>query len=56
MAFLHTMTAYVCGKRRALTIRAAGRAGYLLSHHGRNNLYFPKLPVSVSPALDISKS
>jgi hypothetical protein len=56
MAFLHTMTAYVCGKRRALTIRAVGRAGYLLSPHGRNNLYFPKLPVSVSPALDISIS
>jgi hypothetical protein len=53
MAFLHTMTAYVCGIRRALTIRADGGAGYPLLFNGRNNLHCLKLPVSVSPTLKI---
>ena len=51
MAFLHTMTAFVCGSRRALSIRADGGVGYPLSSNGRYNLHFLKLPVSVSPTL-----
>lgn len=46
-----TMTAYICGKRRALPVRAGGGTGYPLSPIGRNNFHCLKLPVSVSPNL-----
>jgi hypothetical protein len=55
MAFLHTMTAYVCGTRRALSIRAEGGSDYPLSSNGRNNSHCLKLPVSVSPILKNSR-
>jgi hypothetical protein len=50
-AISDTMTAYICGKRRALPVRAAGGTGYPLSPIDRNNFHFLKLPVSVSPNL-----